>query len=212
VITLLPLAAAALVLYLLSQPGRDGGPAAIGLDRLRPRADLALILPVFVVCYFIPEIGGAILLKSLGIHGSSPPLAKLPQYYDVAYVVTAIVAGIVEEIVVLGFLVRRLEQLGLRPVLIVLIAVAVRGSYHLYYSWDVLPILVWAALSVVLYRRFRRLWPFVLVHMLWDTGTLFYGRFTAVEFFILTPATIAFTALWWQQVPCKPEPNLGAHP
>jgi hypothetical protein len=200
---LLPLAAGALVLYLLSQPGGDGGPSAIGLDRKQMRADAALLLPVFFLCDLIPIAGGGIVLHALGVHAPSPSLGHLPSYYNVAYVAMAVVAGVVEELVVLGYLVRRLEQLGLRSFWVVLIAVAVRGSYHLYYGWGVLPILAWATVTVLLYRRFRRLAPFVIVHALWDSGLFLLGRFTAAEVVILTPLTIAFTAMWWNQLPPK---------
>jgi membrane protease YdiL (CAAX protease family) len=206
---LLPLAAAALVLYLLSVPGGDGGPSAIGLDRRNLRGDLALVLPVFLVCNLIPILGGGLLLEALGVHAPSPSTGGLPAYYSVAYVAMAIVAGVVEELVVLGYLVRRLEQLGLKPVFVVLIAVAVRGSYHLYYGWGVLPILVWATVTVLVYRRFRRLWPFVFVHMAWDSGLFLAGHFLEVEAVVLTVASIAFTSLWWQYVPRKPGTGSG---
>jgi len=202
-IVLLPLAAAALVLYLLSLPGADGGPRAIGLDRTQIRGDLALLLPVFFLCDLIPLVGGAVVLHAVGVRGVSPSLGHLPTYYDVAYVAMAVVAGIVEELVVLGFLVRRLEQLGLRPVWVVLIAVAVRGSYHLYYGWGVLPILAWATVTVIVYRRYRRLAPIIIVHMLWDAGLFLQGGFLAGETIILTVATIVFTAMWWHYLPPK---------
>jgi hypothetical protein len=206
---LLPLAAASLVLYLLSLPGGDGGPASIGLDRRNIRGDLALVLPVFLVCNLIPILGGGLILEGLGVHGPSPSTGGLPSYYSVAYVAMAIVAGVVEELVVLGYTVRRLEQLGLKPVWVVIIAVAVRGSYHLYYGWGVLPILAWATVTVLVYRRFRRLWPFVFVHMAWDSGLFLLGHFLAVEGVVLTVASITFTSLWWQYVPRRPRPGSG---
>jgi membrane protease YdiL (CAAX protease family) len=208
--TFLPLAAAALVVYLLWLPGGEGGPSAIGLDRSQIRGDLALILPVFFLCNLIPIVGGGVVLHSLGVKASSPAPGHYPAYYSLAYVAAAIAAGIAEEIVVLGYLVRRLEQLGLRPLWVVLIAVAVRGSYHLYYGWGVLPILAWAAVTVIMYRRYRRLWPFVLVHICWDLGTLLYGRLTFVEFLILMPTTVVFTAMWYHYLPPRPPAHLAA--
>ncbi|MGO8877390.1 MAG: type II CAAX prenyl endopeptidase Rce1 family protein [Acidimicrobiales bacterium] len=202
---LLPLAAGALVLYLLSLPGGDGGPAAIGLDRQQVRADLALLLPVFALCDLIPIVGGSLALHALGVHNPSPATGGVPAYYGVAYVAMAVVAGVVEELVVLGYLVRRLEQLGLRPLWVVVLAVAVRGSYHLYYGWGVLPLLLWATASVLLYRRYRRLAPFIVVHALWDSGIFLSGHFLAAEVLILTPLTIAFTATWWRYLPARAE-------
>jgi hypothetical protein len=87
---------------------------------------------------------------------------------------------------------------------VVLVAVAVRGSYHLYYGWDVLPILAWATVTVLFYRRYRRLAPFILVHVLWDTGVFLAGRFLLGEAMILTVSSIVFTAMWWHYLPPKP--------
>ncbi|MHB1508298.1 MAG: CPBP family intramembrane glutamic endopeptidase [Acidimicrobiales bacterium] len=198
---LFPLSAAALVLYLISEPGGDGGPTAIGLGGRKLRADLALVLPVFLVCDLVPIAGGGVLLHALGIRGPSPATGALPAYYDVVYVAMAGVAGVVEELVVLGYLVRRLEQIGLRPIWVVLIAVSVRGSYHLYYGWGVLPILLWATISVLMYRRFRRLGPFIIVHMLWDVGLFFVGPFLIGEILVLTPLSVVFSAMWWRYIP-----------
>jgi hypothetical protein len=75
-----------------------------------------------------------------------------------------------EEIVVLGYLVRRLEQRGHGLVAIVAIAVAVRVSYHLYYGWNAIPILLWALASVLVYLRVRRLLPFIICHIAWDVA------------------------------------------
>ena len=82
-----------------------------------------------------------------------------------------------------------------------------RGSYHLYYGWGVLPILAWATITVILYRRYRRLAPFIIVHVLWDTGVFLAGGFLAGEAVVLTVATIVFTAMWWHYLPPKPPPG-----
>ncbi len=210
---LFPLSAAALVLYLISEPG-GGGPAAIGLGGRKLRADLALVLPVFLLCDLVPIAGGGVLLHALGIRGPSPSTGALPAYYDVVYVAMAAVAGVVEELVVLGYLVRRLEQVGLRPIWVVVIAVSVRGSYHLYYGWGVVPILLWATVSVILYRRFRRLGPFIIVHILWDVGLFFVGPFLIGEILVLTPLSVVFSAMWWRYLPPRAsrrsEPESGA--
>ncbi|HKH88875.1 MAG TPA: CPBP family intramembrane glutamic endopeptidase, partial [Acidimicrobiales bacterium] len=202
--TLLPLAAAALVMYVLWLPGGDGGPGAIGLDRTQPRGDAALLLIVFLLCNVLPIVGGGLILYNLGVRGTSPAAGHFPAYYDVAYVVSALVAGVVEEVVVLGYLVRRLEQLAFRPMWVLVIAVAVRGSYHLYYGWDVLPILAWAAVTVIVYRRYRRLWPFIAVHVLWDVVTLLHDTAAGMLALIVIVAMIVFTAVWHQYLPPRP--------
>ena len=164
---LLPLAAAALVLYLLSLPGARGARPPSGSTggslSGRPGAGPACVLALQP--HPDRRAAGSCCTRSAS-GAPSPPTGGLPAYYSVAYVAMAIVAGVVEEIVVLGYLVRRLEQLGLQPVCVVVIAVAVRGSYHLYYGWGVLPIVVWATVSVLRVPAFpKRSGPSSFVHM-----------------------------------------------
>ena len=199
ILALEPLAAAALAIYLLSIRDEGGG-RAIGLDRSDPRQDLALFLPVFLLCFFVPELGVSLLLKATHVRTIAPQSQILPAYFSIVGIITAVTAGVVEEIVVLGFLVRRLEQLGLKPVAVVAIAVLVRISYHVYYGWGVLPILAWAVASVLMYQRFRRLWPFIVVHALWDLGLIlvpFFGAgIVGFETLLLAPSTFAFWLSW----------------
>lgn len=200
------IAAAGLVWYLLVRSGEGTG--AIGLDKTRPKVDAALVLPVFGVVFFASFFVGGIVEAALGlktfpvddpVHG----LAYLP-----VLLAGGLAAGIVEETVVLGYLVRRLEQLGVRPVWVVVIAVAVRGSYHLYYGPGVIPILVWATASVLVYRKVRRLAPFMVVHSLWDMSLFLAQAFSpwvvVAEFLILLVPTIVVTALWWPRRPRMP--------
>ncbi len=215
---LLPLGAAALVWYLLSVRGPfgtepqakgEGGLRAIGLDKTNLRGDIALVIAVFVFCEFIPIDGGNLLLHALHVHAIAPTNSGVPKYYVVLNVLDGFTAGIVEEIVVLGFLVRRLEQLNLPGWAVVAIAVAVRGSYHLYYGWRVLPIIVWATVTVILYRRWRRLAPFIIVHMLWDASLFIAasmdlhdaGIFLAAEGAVLIPLTFILFLVWKNHVP-----------
>lgn len=123
---LVPLAAPALVLYLLYASGE--GASSIGLDKHRWRGDLALLLPVFLVAFFIPLDLFQVLLQHLHLHQYVPSTSKVPGAYGIVAVVAALQAGVVEEIVVLGYLVRRLEQRGWAARWVVVAAVLVRVS------------------------------------------------------------------------------------
>jgi membrane protease YdiL (CAAX protease family) len=216
-IVVMPLAAAGLAWFLLSAPGSserpsDGGLRAIGLDRGNVRGDLALLVVLFVFAFVLPIFGGNVILRLLHIAVVSPGTGNAPTYYTLISVAGGITAGIVEEIVVLGYLVRRLEQLGYSSSKVLFLAVAVRGSYHLYYGWGVLPILVWATVSVLAYRRYRRLLPFIVVHALWDSSLFVIasihsrnvhaaGVFLLAETAILLPLTFIWWVTWRQQIP-----------
>jgi membrane protease YdiL (CAAX protease family) len=163
------LGAAALVCYLLWRSGE--GVRGINLGTSRLRMDLALLLPVFVVVMWAPQRFGDHILPWLHLQGFG--IIRYPDLHSRAFqtlvqIPGSVSAGIVEEIVVLGFLVRRLEQRGYNATVVVAIAVAVRVSYHLYYGWNAIPIALWALVSVLVYRRVRRLLPFILCHIAWD--------------------------------------------
>jgi Type II CAAX prenyl endopeptidase Rce1-like len=200
------LAAAALVWYLLTRSGE--GLAAIGIGGRKFRMDLALVLPVFIAVQYIPQTFGRDLLSWLHLHGfylSAALQMQSPAALTTAQIIAAAAAGIVEEIVVLGFVVRRLEQLGLRSSSVVMIAVLVRVSYHLYYGWNAVPIALWALATVLVYLRIRRLLPFILCHIAWDVAIplrLFY----ASAYHVLLIAAIlvsAGLALWWSRQPAR---------
>ncbi len=159
------LSAAAMVLYLLVRSGE--GITVIGLGGHRLRLDLALVMPVWLLAQVIPQSVGTSVVRSLSLPTFHVSSFGNPDYLLVA-LVGALVAGVLEEIVVLGYLVRRLEQRGWSVQWIVVVAVAIRVSYHLYYGPGVVPIAFWATASVILYLRIRRLLPFIICHVAWD--------------------------------------------
>lgn len=201
-------AAAAMVMYLLVRSGE--GPGAIGLGGRRLRLDLALVMIVWLFVDLIPQSVGTGILGAL----------NLPVYQDVGPsqlpllavgIAAAIAAGVVEEIVVLGYLVRRLEQRGLSTGAIVAIAVAVRVSYHLYYGLGVIPIVLWATASVLLYLKVRRLLPFILCHVAWDTGVFMrefsHGASTSFMALFLLVSVVLFVR--WRN--WHPKPTAVGH-
>ncbi|GAA1701999.1 hypothetical protein GCM10009765_59400 [Fodinicola feengrottensis] len=84
----------------------------------------------------------------------------------------AIPTAVAEEVVALGLAYRLLERLGWPVWLITLALVVLRGSYHIYYGISVVSLLGWAYLSVLFYRRYRRLWPLILAHAAYDTASI----------------------------------------
>lgn len=97
-----------------------------------------------------------------------------PAHQDAAYLVYAVsaslTAGVVEETVVLAFVVSTLRQ-ARRPLPeIVVVAMLLRCSYHDYYGLGVLGIAVWALMFIWLYLRGGSILPLIIVHVLWDTS------------------------------------------
>jgi hypothetical protein len=104
----------------------------------------------------------------------------------------SIQAGVVEELVVLAFVVVTLRQARRGWWEITLVALVLRGSYHIYYGPGVLGILVWAALFYWIYLRFRSLILLMVCHAGWDAVGFFSQRWPAVA----GGAVIVAVAIW----------------
>jgi membrane protease YdiL (CAAX protease family) len=80
--------------------------------------------------------------------------------------------GVLEEIVVLGYLLTKLEQLDWSPVTAVAVSALLRGSYHLYQGFGgFLGNLAMGLIFGVLYLRWRRVTPMIIAHSLVDITT-----------------------------------------
>ena len=197
----------ALVAYLVARSGE--GPLALNLDRARWRQDLALVLPVYVLVFWLPQVFGQHFLSWIHVNGYYLSYANLPSRLGltVAQFFLSAQAALAEEIVVLAYLVRRLEQRGYSVASIVAIDWVVRVSYHLYYGWNAIPILLWAVASVVVYLRIRRLLPFIICHIVWDVAIplrAFYGGTYHVLFYLSIVVTAVMTIVWARWAPPAP--------
>jgi membrane protease YdiL (CAAX protease family) len=77
--------------------------------------------------------------------------------------------GILEEIVVVGYLMTRLRQLGWAAPAMVLTSALLRGSYHLYQGFGGFAgNAVMGIIFATFYLRYRRVGPLVLAHTLLD--------------------------------------------
>ncbi|HVT70624.1 MAG TPA: CPBP family intramembrane glutamic endopeptidase [Trebonia sp.] len=112
-------------------------------------------------------IVGAIVTVNLETGHLAQPAHPSAPYLMYAFV-ESIGTGILEEMVALVFVVSTLRQARRPTAEIIVVAVLVRCSYHIYYGVGVVGIAVWAAVFVVLYLRFRSVIPLIIVHFLWD--------------------------------------------
>jgi membrane protease YdiL (CAAX protease family) len=167
---LIGLAPVALVCYLLVREGTTPS-AAIGLDAREPGPDLAkgAILAAL--------IGGSGLALYLAAYKLGLALNVVPENLpDIWWRIPLLVMqaardGILEEILVIGYLLRRLDQLGMSPARAIALSAVVRGSYHLYQGFGgFIGNAVMGVIFALLYRRWRRVTPLIIAHALIDTG------------------------------------------
>jgi len=158
-----------LVVHLVRRSGE--GPAGIGLDADRPASDLARGLALFAVVG-AAGVGLYFGAVELGVNRFVIPAPPLGHWWTVpVLLLSALEAALVEEVIVLGYLVTRLRQLSWSPVAAIAGSSALRASYHLYQGWGgFLGNLAMGVLFSALFLRWRRTWPFVVAHFLLDVG------------------------------------------
>ncbi|MFI9723504.1 CPBP family intramembrane glutamic endopeptidase [Streptomyces sp. NPDC052396] len=157
-----------LVAHLLLREG--SGLRAIGFDRRRPGLDLGRGAAVAAA------IGGTGLLFYLGMRAAGFNLTVVPESLPHVWwrfpvlIASAVQNAMLEEVVVVGYLLRRLGQLGWTPAAALAASAVLRGSYHLYQGiGGLLGNMAMGVVFVLLYRRWGRVGPLVAAHALIDT-------------------------------------------
>jgi membrane protease YdiL (CAAX protease family) len=161
------LAPVLLVLYLLARSGERS--SDIGLDTSQPGLDAARGAVLAAV------IGGTGLLLYIAAFRHGYSLHVVPESLPAVWwrvpvlLLSAVHDGLLEEIVVLAYLLRRLDQLGWTPWKAILLSAVLRGSYHLYQGFGAF--VGNAAMGIIfgiLYKRWGRCMPMVIAHTLID--------------------------------------------
>ena len=109
---------------------------------------------------------------ALGVNRFVIPVPPLGHWWTgPILILNAAEAALLEEVVVVAYLVTRLRQLGLTEIAAVGASALLRGSYHLYQGWGgFLGNLAMGALFGTVFSRTRRVWPIVVAHFLLDVA------------------------------------------
>jgi membrane protease YdiL (CAAX protease family) len=147
---------------------RDGTP--LGFTPARPRFD-ALAGGALAALIGIPGLGLYLLAHAVGINATVVPEALPDVWWAVpVLVLSAVQNAVLEEVVVVGYLVTRLRQLGWSAAVAVAGSALLRGSYHLYQGFGgFLGNAVMGVIFGLFYLRFRRLAPLIIAHATIDT-------------------------------------------
>ena len=156
-----------LVLYLLARAGE--GPSSIGLDARQPGRDL---VRGAVLAALIGGSGLALYLIAFHIGVELNVVAEnLPDIWwrIPVLLLSAVQNATVEEVIVVGYLLSRLDRLGVRPSRAIAISALIRGSYHLYQGAGAfIGNAAMGAIFAILYRRWGRVTPLIIAHFLID--------------------------------------------
>ncbi|MCB5281979.1 MAG: CPBP family intramembrane glutamic endopeptidase [Arthrobacter sp.] len=166
-----------LVFYFLTEhrvSGAAGSGATafgkLGFTFARPGRDLIQGLGLAALIG-VPSLGLYAAGRALGITTAIIPSALDSYWWTVpVLILSAVRHGIVEEVIVVGYLLDRLGKFGWSLPLAIFASSMLRGSYHLYQGFG--PFIGNAIMGVVfalVYTRTRRVMPLVIAHALLDT-------------------------------------------
>jgi hypothetical protein len=156
-----------LVIHFLTRSGERA--STIGVDLTRPRSDALKGAVIAAI------IGGAGLGLYLGTHAAGVDLTVVPEsipavWYRIPILaLSALQNAAVEEVLVAGYLLHRLRQLGWGDNTALITSALLRGSYHLYqglggFAGNAVMGLIFGRL----YQRWGRVMPLLIAHFLMD--------------------------------------------
>ena len=162
------LAPVALVLYLIWQS--DGQPfKRLGLQLEKPLfwTSRGFLLAAAIG---IPGLGLYVASRLLGLSSKIVP-AELPSYWWAVPILllAAVKAGLLEEVLIVGYLFDRLAKLGMSDRVQILISATIRGSYHLYQGFGgFIGNFVMGMVFGWVFKKWGRVMPLVLAHFILD--------------------------------------------
>ena len=158
-----------LALYLLSANGRSAV-RRIGLTFTRPLRDLGVGVAL-AACIGIPGIGA--VRRRPGRWGSPSTSRRSglsSNWWTIPVLLfAALQNALLEEVIVVGYLMERLRELRWRVPMIIAASALLRGSYHLYQGWGgFVGNAIMGVLFAFYYSRRRRVMPLVVAHTIMD--------------------------------------------
>jgi len=156
---------ALLAIYLLN---RSSPRPALGLDLRRWRSDVLWSI-VLAGVIGVPGLLLYLGARELGLN-TIVAAANLSGWWSgPVLVLSAAANGVLEEIVVVGYLLTRLRDVGWGVAAAITFSAVLRGTYHLYQGFGAfLGNAIMGVVFAVFFLRTRRLWPLVLAHTLLD--------------------------------------------
>ena len=162
------LAWGALGLYLLWRSGVNLR-TRLSLDFKKPWADFGVGVGLAAVIG-IPGLAFYLVAVQIGINLTVAPVTVNDVWWRLPVLILAAVEnGFLEEVLVVGYLLTRLDELRVPAFAAIAISAVLRGSYHLYQGFG--PFIGNVAMGVVfgwVYSRWGRTMPLVIAHWILD--------------------------------------------
>jgi membrane protease YdiL (CAAX protease family) len=176
-----------LVWHFLIRSGE--GMSAIGVDARQPRLDVLRGVGIAAV------IGGAGLGLYLAAHASGVDLTVVPESLPAVWwrtpvlLLSAFQNATLEEVLVLGYLLHRLRQLGWSDNRALALSAVLRGSYHLYQGLGgFVGNAIMGLIFGRLFQRWGRAMPMLIAHTIMDAVAFIgYAELAGHVYWLPTP-------------------------
>jgi membrane protease YdiL (CAAX protease family) len=146
-----------------------GARVRLGLDARRPWFDLGTGTGLAALIG-IPGLGLYAAAKALGVNTNVAPANLTAVWWTVPVLVLAAAANaVLEEVVVTGYLLTRLADLGWRTWYAVAASALLRGSYHLYQGFGgFVGNAIMGVVFALFFLRTKRIGPLIIAHTILD--------------------------------------------
>jgi membrane protease YdiL (CAAX protease family) len=170
ILAYLPVAATVpLALFLLSRTGQSPRVLGLGLPSFKqdilPGLGLAAASFGAEIVLLIPL---APILTRYSFLLNKTPIGHVPAYYVVWGLAMSITTAIAEEVLINGYLITRLDQLGWSPNRALALSLMLRTSYHVYYGIGFLLTIPFGYFVTREFQKQRRLNRPIAAHFLFD--------------------------------------------
>ncbi|MFT4218104.1 MAG: CPBP family intramembrane metalloprotease [Micropruina sp.] len=161
-----PLVPALLALYLLRL---SGDRERIGFDLRSPWRDAGWGF-VIAAGIGVPGLGLYLAARAAGLNTTVQPANLAENWWTIPVLIgLAIMNGVLEEVVIVGFWYTRMRQAGWGVPAVLIVGALIRGSYHLYQGFGgFVGNLVMGLVFGWIYHRYGRVAPLVAAHAILD--------------------------------------------
>lgn len=158
--------AGVLAIFFLVRQWLKVSPALAGIPGRRAPATPALLT---AYCSVVGLFAATIVSTFIGSDENTNGTSVVNAFFGLS-AVRSLNAGIVEEIVIVAIPVLIGRRAGWNPLIVAGLSVLLRWPFHVYHGvLETIPwVIVWAGVNVGAYLVWRRLWPLVVVHAMYD--------------------------------------------
>lgn len=158
-----------LALLLLTRTGQS--PKVLGLGWPGLRSDIGPAIGIMGASFgseIVLLLVLAPLLNAASRLNASAPVGNVPHYYVIWGLMISATTAIAEEVLMNGYLMTRLSQLGWSPTSALILGIVLRTSYHVYYGIGFVATIPFAYFVTRSFQKRGRLTRPIVAHFLYD--------------------------------------------